>query len=138
MVGTDDTAYWGWGMQDTTNQYVAKGVAGGLLTLVLFILLLQSAFSRLRRGRGTIEHFEGPKSFWAQLTWGFSVSLAAHCVSFVSVSYFGQIRAFFFMFLALIPALSRSRRQIGQVASHRPSQAAVAAHAAGGLPTRSP
>jgi hypothetical protein len=120
LIGTSDTASWGWGLQDTTNYYVRQGVYGGLLTFVLFVLLLGSSFSRLRRTRGLIERVEGPKSPWTQLAWGFSVSLAAHCVSFISASYFGQMELFFFIFLALIPPLARFRPRVRQVRSHQP------------------
>lgn len=116
LVGTSNTAHWGWGLQDTTNQYVAEGINGGLVTLVLFVWMLAVAFSRLRRTRILTERFEGPKSFWALLAWGFSVSLVSHCVSFVSVSYFGQMEQFFFLFLALIAPLSRFKRRHGQQA----------------------
>ena len=129
LVGTSNTMYWGWGLQDTTNQYVAEGVSGGLLTLILFLLLLQASFSSLRRSREVFESMEGPQSLWTRLAWGFSVSLAAHCVSFVSVSYFGQTEQFFFSFLALIPALSRFQRRVGQPASSRPVRPTIAARA---------
>jgi len=107
LVGIDNTAHWGWGLQDVTNQYVAEGERGGLLTLVLFIVLLHASFSKLRGTRMRFERIEGPKSLWPLLAWGFSVSLAVQCVSFLSVSYFGQMVPFFVMFLALIPALAR-------------------------------
>jgi hypothetical protein len=117
ILGTDNTAYWGWGLQDTTNQYVAEGVKGGLLTFVLFIFLLHLGFSALRRTRLLFEHVEGPKSLWAMLAWGFSGSLAVHCVSFIGVSYFGQMKVFFVMFLGLIPALSKARRRVRSVST---------------------
>lgn len=110
VMGTDDTAHWGWGLQDTTNQYVAEGVTGGLLTLILFILLLRACFRQLQSARRAYERLYGPTSALALLTWGCSVSLAAHCVSFVSVTYFGQFLQFFFFFLATIPGLTRFER----------------------------
>jgi hypothetical protein len=78
--------------------------------------MLAVAFSQLRRTRILTERLEGPKSLWALLAWGFSVSLVSHCVSFVSVSYFGQMEQFFFLFLALIAPLSRFKRRHGQQA----------------------
>src|SRR5690606_8056447 len=33
LLGVAGTAHWGWGLQDVTNQFVANGVRGGLLTL---------------------------------------------------------------------------------------------------------
>jgi hypothetical protein len=110
LVGTGNTAHWGWGLQDTTNQYVAEGVRSGLVTLVLFIVVLRVSFVQLRLARNVFERLEGPKSPWALLAWGSSVSLAAHCVSFISVSYFGQMVQFFVFFIATVPAFARFRR----------------------------
>ncbi len=126
LLGTDNTAFWGWGLQDTTNQYVAEGVGGGLLTFTLFIALLSLCFSRLRLTRMLYERIGGPKSFWALLAWGFSVSLACHCVSFISVAYFGQMRPFFVFFLGSIPALAqfgpRVRKPTTGQATGRPAR----------------
>lgn len=111
LVGTNNTAHWGFGLQDTTNRYVAEGVSGGLVTLVLFILVLRTSFVQLRRARLVFERFEGPKSLSALLAWGCSVSLAVHCVSFISVGYFGQMVQFFVFFIATVPAIARFRRR---------------------------
>jgi hypothetical protein len=127
LLGTDGTAHWGWGLQDTTNQYVVEGVNGGLLTLILFILILRTGFVQLKGARVVFERFEGPKSLWAQLAWGCSVSLMVHCVSFVSVSYFGQILQFFFFFVATVPAMSRYKRRKPAEAKPRPSLVAAPA-----------
>jgi hypothetical protein len=110
LLGANDLSNWGWGLEDTTNQYVAQGIGGGLVSLVLFNVMLAMGFVWLRRTREMSERLNGPKSLWALLAWGSSVSLAAHCVSFISVAYFGQIWQFFFYFLATIPALARFRR----------------------------
>jgi hypothetical protein len=110
LFGTGNTAHWGWGLQDTTNQYVAEGVRAGLATLVLFIILLRFSFVQLRLARNAFERLEGSKSLGALLAWGSSVSLAVHCVSFISVSYFGQMVPFFVMFVATVPAFSRFKR----------------------------
>jgi len=109
VMGTNDTSHWGWGLQDITNQYVAEGVNGGLLTLIFFILMLRMSFRQLRAARNAFERFEGPRSPWPLFAWGCSVSLAAHCVSFISVTYFGQFLQFFFFFVATIPAFVRYR-----------------------------
>jgi hypothetical protein len=110
LVGSSNTAYWGFGMQDVTNQFVAEGVNGGLVTLVLFVVLLRVSFVRLRLSREVSERLEGTKSLWALLAWGSSVSLAAHCTSFISVAYFGQMLPFFFLFVATVPAFASFRR----------------------------
>jgi hypothetical protein len=111
LVGTSNTAHWGYGLQDTTNRYVAEGVSGGLVTLVLFIVVLRTSFVQLRRARLVFERLEGPKSLSAPFAWGCSVSLAAHCVSFISVAYFGQMAQFFVLFVATVPAIARFGRR---------------------------
>ena len=35
LVGTNDLSHWGWGLEDTTNQYVAEGIGSGLVSLIL-------------------------------------------------------------------------------------------------------
>ena len=107
FVGTDSTAHWGWGLQDTTNQYVMEGISGGFATLVLFLLILRICFVQLRVSRVALERGAGPTSLFALLAWGCSVSLSVHCVSFISVSYFGQMLQAFVFFLATVPALGR-------------------------------
>jgi hypothetical protein len=124
LLGTSNTASWGWGLRDVTNQYVGEGTRGGLLTLTLFLVLLSACFSQLRLTRMLYERIGGPKSFWAFLAWGFSVSLAVHCVSFISVSYFGPMRSFLVFFLGSIPAMAQVRPPAArrQVATGRPSR----------------
>lgn len=127
LIGSDDSGYWGWGLWDTTSQYVAQGLTGGVLTFVLFILLLRKGFVLLRMGRTLSERLEGSGNRWSLFGWGLSVSLASHCVSFISVSYFGQIEQFFFMFLGAIPAVAafpRPKRK--EVRSEIRSDAATA------------
>ena len=111
LMGTDGTAYWGWGLQDTTNQYVLEGIKGGLVALVFFVIVLRTGFVELKLSRGLFERIEGPKSLWALLAWGSSVALAAHCVSFISVAYFGRMMQFFLFFVATVPALARFKRR---------------------------
>lgn len=125
LLGTSNMASWGWGLQDATNQYVLEGVTGGLVTFVLFFLVLATGFRQLRLARHACERLYGAKSLWALLAWGSSVSLAVHCVSFLSVSYFGQMLQFFFFFLATVPAMSRARHP-KRVKSREPSRAAKA------------
>lgn len=110
LLGVDGTAHWGWGLQDTTNQYVVEGVNGGLLTLILFILVLRTSFVQLRLARLAFERAGGGATWLALLAWGCSVSLTVHCVSFISVSYFGQILQLFFFFVATIPAFANFKR----------------------------
>jgi hypothetical protein len=144
ILGINSTAHWGWGLQDTTNQYVHEGVKGGLVTLVLFIVILRTCFVQLRVARGSYERRSGPKSLWALLAWGTSVSLSVHCVSFISVSYFGQMVQFFVIFIATVPAVAaigrpkRDRSVAPKPSSggpaHIPQPAASCSQAPAGIP----
>lgn len=112
LVGTRSTAGWGWGLQDLTNQFVYEGVQGGILTLAAFLVLLAIAFGSiggtLRRTQRA-EHLPPKRRLGLEvLAWGLGVSLATHCVSWISVSYFGQITLIFHALLAFIVTLSQT------------------------------
>jgi hypothetical protein len=104
LIGTSSTAQWGPGLFDTTDQYVAEGVSGGIVTLVAFVTLLSLSFrgvglaARAGRqlGRRPMSH-----ALWC---WGIGAALTAQTATFISVSYFGQMQIIFNLFLALIAA----------------------------------
>jgi hypothetical protein len=123
LVGSGSAASWGWGLQDLTNQFVYEGVQGGIATLLSLVVLLALAFSSIGR---TIQRAQAARHLPADrrlglqmLAWGLGVSLATHCVSWISVSYFGQMTLIFHALLAFVVALS---------------QAPAAAHGAAGRP----
>lgn len=103
LLGTRSTAHWGWGMQDVTNQFVNEGVRGGFLTFVAFVGLVVVAFRCVGLARRRVR---GRESY---LAWGLGVALTVHCVSFISVAYFGQMQTFFYMLLAFIATLAYPR-----------------------------
>lgn len=136
LVGTDNMAYWGWGLQDVTNQYISEGVNGGVVTFVLFILLLRAGFAQLRSARIYLERAGGARSPWALLAWGISASLAAHCASFVSVTYFGRLFPFFLLFVATLPAVGVYKRR-RQPRSKRAAPSRASAQSQSPLPVTS-
>jgi hypothetical protein len=97
VLGTRDTRSWGLGLEDVTNQYILEGVRGGFLTLVLFCAILfvgaRTAVRLSWRSRDTSE---------AYLAWGLFVTIIAHCLSFIGVSYFGQIDMIWYLLLASV------------------------------------
>lgn len=97
VLGTRSTAHWGWGLQDITNQYVLEGVRGGLISLVLFVVLLVRAVAKV--GAASLRRMP-PVHQW--LLWGICVSILGHCVSFFGVSYFGQIILLLYMTFAIV------------------------------------
>lgn len=96
LFGTRDTAHWGWGMGDVTNQYIAEGVKGGLLGLVLFVTVLVVAVKSSGKYSLLVP---SRKQQW--LAWGICAAVLSHCVSFFGVTYFGQIRMLLFLMFAI-------------------------------------
>jgi len=100
VLGTRSTTHWGWGMADVTNHYVLEAVRGGLISLILFIVLLAYAVRiPLRLSLQTLS----PQQRW--LAWGICVSVFGHCLSFLGVSYFGQIMMLLYLTFAIVAVI---------------------------------
>jgi hypothetical protein len=104
LLGTKSTAHWGPGLTDTTNQYVAEGVSGGILTLAAFVVLLALAFRGIGRAARAGRRLGRPPRAHGLWCWGLGAALTAHAVAFISVSYFGQMQIVLYLLLALISA----------------------------------
>lgn len=97
LLGTRSTGHWGWGLEDVTNQYILEGVRGGVITLVLFCAVLYVGAKVL--WRLSMESREPGESY---LAWCTFTTIIAHCVSFIGVSYFGQITMIWYLLLASV------------------------------------
>lgn len=103
LLGTESTLHWGEGLFDITNQYVLEGVRGGLVTVIIFIWTIVRAFHsvgrirRVQRDRGREWH-----------AWAVGVVLFVHAVSFLAVSYFGQIIFLWYAALGWTASLDES------------------------------
>lgn len=97
MLGTRNTVQWGAGMHDITNQYCIEGIRGGLITLVLFVIVLIMAVRTV--GRYSLQNIPRNQQW---LAWGICVSIIGHCVSFIGVSYFGQIHMLLYLTFAIV------------------------------------
>ena len=100
LIGTRDTSHWGRGLGDVTNQYIAQGITGGLITLVLFIYLLVVAVRTV--GSFSLRPLPAQMQWFA---WCVCVSMLGHCVSFLGVTYFGQIRMLLYLTFAMTSAI---------------------------------
>jgi len=101
LFGVKTTSHWGWGLQDITNMYILQAVRGGFTTFILFFAILWTSFNEIiNRYRNTdnIPH----KHF----IWGIGSCLFAHTVSFIGVSYFGQMVFFFFLLIGIIGSIA--------------------------------
>ncbi len=112
LVGTAYTAHWmptGLAVDpnsaDITNQFIAQGISGGLIAMILFVWLIAKCF----KSAGTLirkaERFSYAERF---VVWTLGCSVLGHVASFFSVSYFDQIIIFWYMVVAMIACLVRS------------------------------
>lgn len=97
LYGTRGTAYWGWGLQDVTNQFIRICVDGGLFSFGLFVTIIYLSFKTVGRATRLLEDPNAMKFVWA-----LGVTLLTHQISFIGVSYFGQIVLFWYLLLAMI------------------------------------
>ena len=55
---------WGFDMWDLSNQFVAEGVSGGLVTFLCFIAMISICFSRLGTARKSVEGDRNQGFYW--------------------------------------------------------------------------
>ena len=91
--GVKSTAHWGWGLQDITNMYIYQAVNGGIMSVVLFVVAMIFTFIYVGK---TIKAFPRGDAR-AKLSWSLGAQMFAHAVSFIGVSYFGQMIFFYIM-----------------------------------------
>jgi hypothetical protein len=101
LIGTRYTSTWGQGLVDQTNQYVTIGASGGLLTLLLFVVVLRRCFAGLRR-----PHRSRPATRWQHTQWALGSALFAHLIAFLGATYFGQMADIWYLFLGMVSAVS--------------------------------
>lgn len=100
LLGTADNQSWGFEMIDTSNQFVAEGVSGGLLTFTFFILIVCRGFSRLGKMRRLAERSRRRKQAW--FLWSLCAVLLANVFAFWGTAYWDQTRFWWFAFLCII------------------------------------
>ena len=98
LLGTRDNSSWGWEMWDTSNQYVAYGLSGGLLTLIFFITIISRGFASLGTARKAAEGNRSEEWF----LWCLGATLFSHVVAFFGIGYFDQVQFAWFALLAII------------------------------------
>jgi hypothetical protein len=127
LKGSKNSAYWGWGLQDTTNWYVAHGLQGGLITLLAFLFTIIVAFRSVGYARRISRRMQkrnprGARSLEV-VAWGVGASLVAHTFAWISVSYFGTMKLFFYLELSFVASLANARIArplVPKVASRKP------------------
>jgi hypothetical protein len=120
MTGSTYTAHWAPSGQvlpsdpnnmDITNHYIAEGLGGGLLKLGLFLWMVVACYSIV--GTVAVKAPSLPLSN-RLFVWSIGVALTAHCVSFISISYFDQIVVMWYWLLASVSMLASEQRRTCQ------------------------
>jgi hypothetical protein len=116
LIGTNSMQNW-WqrGEWAITNQYVAEGINGGMVTLGLFILVIWLGF----RNIGRFARQNGGIAARATLAWALGISLFIHAISFFGVCYFGQNTMIWLFTLAMTASLAPSVSPAGRLALWR-------------------
>lgn len=116
LFGTKDNGSWGIDMWDLANHYIASGISGGLITLLLFLLILRRMFVALRELRARAEAIGDKVAEWR--AWSFTNAAWAHAVAFFGISYWDQMKVVWVVFLAVVVAIT-SEQQVAVRASLR-------------------
>ena len=113
LIGTGYTAHWmptGIAIDpksaDIVNQFIAEGVNGGLLSMILFIWLIVKCFKTIGKAVRHKESFLFSERF---MIWCIGCTVLGHVISFFSVSYFDQIIIFWYLIIAFIAVLVTSK-----------------------------
>lgn len=111
LLGTKSTAHWGhYGVHlwDITNHYIRVAVDGGLLTLILFLVIIWASFGSIGTARKILKISPATE----KMVWMIGVSFFVHLVSFMSVSYFDQTVLIWYMTLAIISVIFSLNKEI--------------------------
>jgi len=105
--GTDDTGSWMYPNidakhSDITNYYIFIGVVGGLLAMILLIAIMWRAFAWIGESLRDTSNLPDDERF---MVWCLGAGLFAHAASSLSVVYFDQSVAFFWLNVGAISAL---------------------------------
>ena len=118
LVGTKFTSDWGFGLWDITNTYIHMGVDGGLMTLVLFILIILLCFRVIGSALVVTENqVRAQRNLWA-----FGAALFSHSVAFFGMSYFDQMRAVWYIFVAIISTVNCLYGEVDDARLKRPAK----------------
>jgi hypothetical protein len=109
LMGTTYTAHWmatGLAIDpnntDITNQFIAEGIRGGLISVVLFIWLITRCFKAVGLASRNEDRFSQSERI---MMWSIGCALLGHVTSFFSVSYFDQIIIFWYLVIAMTATL---------------------------------
>ncbi len=108
LVGTSYTANWmptAYTVSDAdiTNQFIRYGVDGGLISVLLFTLVIVIAFKNVGIGLRAVASSTTEKKL---LVWGMGASLLSHMAGFFCTSYFDQGQVGWIMLIVVVSSLT--------------------------------
>lgn len=110
LVGTREVSHWNIHWNDITNQYVATGINGGLVSVLVLLGIFWAGY----RGLGLTARRRSLGAWPTHLAWALGAALFVHTGAFLAASYFGQMTFIFYLQLALVGSViqigQRSRR----------------------------
>ena len=95
------------GGADITNQYIAFGLAAGLLAVLLFIVVLVRGYSMLGEALGNLRESLPNEPGEERLVWGLGVMLTVHVTNWLGITYFDQFQFIWLLQLAAIASITR-------------------------------
>jgi hypothetical protein len=101
LVGVQSTAHWGYFLFDVTGHFVLQCTNGGVLSFLLFVVVLFLAF----RGVGWVARLQESDRRRQMAIWMVGAALFAHCVNFLGVSYFGKPLLLWHLNLAVVGSM---------------------------------
>ena len=104
LIGTKYEEPWAPLLTDITNMYVRVAFDGGLLTLILFIVLLKHSFAAVGGSLRRMKRVAAPIRD-QRCVWSLGTALFAHTMTFLAVWYWDQNVVNWYMLLAMIAAV---------------------------------
>jgi hypothetical protein len=120
LVGTKENNSWGWDMWDTANQFVGTAESAGLLAFVCFVALFSRSFRAIGNGRAA---YDSDKRKQFEL-WTVGCVIFTQLVNFAGVDYFDQTTMAWYIFLAMVVAITGEK---GLIPAKSSAQAFIAA-----------
>jgi len=124
LWGTNYTAHWmpytltiNPDETDITNQYIFEGVNGGIISMIMFIIMIALSFRIVGDKIKRCEKQGGAEQY---VVWGIGAALFVHIVTFMSVTYFDQMIVFWFLLLAMIASFENDHNSALTSAHIRP------------------
>jgi hypothetical protein len=108
LLGIKDSSVWDPMLADVTNEYLWQGFNGGVITMLLFIVIIVICFRSVGISVRRMANVESLST--RRYVWALGACLLAHVLNYLSISYFDQNFVLWFLLLAMITTCSVSYR----------------------------